>query len=129
MSSLVFLGRIAALARLSYCYEYRRSSEVCRFVCLSVGLSVTTMNSAKTAEPIVMLFGMLTRGPKKPSLDGGPDPPCEGAIFEGYDVEIFPHAASTVPIGPDVGISPHAVDQRSHWLATEAVECHIKFSQ
>jgi len=29
----------------------------------------------------------------------------------------------------DVGVSPHAVDQRSDWLAAEAIECHIEFSQ
>jgi len=29
---------------------------------------------------------------------------------------------STIATGPDVGISPHAVD----WLAAEAVECHIE---
>jgi len=29
----------------------------------------------------------------------------------------------------DVGISPHAVDQRCDWLAADAVECHIKFLQ
>ena len=28
--------------------------------------------------------------------------------------------------GDDVGISPHAVDQRSDWPASEAVECHFK---
>ena len=36
---------------------YRRTS----VVCLSVGLSVTTVSAAKAAEPIVMLFGVLTR--------------------------------------------------------------------
>jgi len=35
---------------------------------------------------------------------------------------------STIPSGPDVEISPHAVNQHSDWLATEAVECYIKFS-
>jgi len=34
---------------------------------------------------------------------------------------------STIPSGPDVGISPHAVDQYSGWLAAEAMECHIQF--
>jgi len=33
---------------------------------------------------------------------------------------------STIPSGPDVGISPHAVDQYSDWPAPEAVECHIE---
>jgi len=36
---------------------------------------------------------------------------------------------STVPSGCDVGVSPHAADQRSDWLAAEAVECHVKFSR
>ena len=35
---------------------------------------------------------------------------------------------STVPIGPDVRIFPHAVNQRSDWSAAEASECHVKFS-
>jgi len=39
-------------------------------VCLSVCLSVTTMSLAKAAEPIVMLFGMLTwMGPRNHILD------------------------------------------------------------
>jgi len=43
-------------------------------VCLSVGLSVTIMTSAKTAEPIEMLLGLWTRvGPRNHVLDGGPD--------------------------------------------------------
>ena len=38
--------------------------------------------------------------------------------------------SSTVPSGPDVGISPRAAEHRSNWLAAEAVECrHIKFSK
>jgi len=36
---------------------------------------------------------------------------------------------STIPDGPDVGISPYSIDQRFDWLAAEAVECHRKFSQ
>ena len=43
-------------------------------VCPSVGLSVTIVNSAKTAEPIEMSFGVWTRvGPRKHVLDGGAD--------------------------------------------------------
>jgi len=45
-------------------YCYRSSSVVCRSVCLSVCLSigrpVTLVNSAKTAEPIKMPFGLRT---------------------------------------------------------------------
>jgi len=33
-----------------------------------------------------------------------------------------------IPSGPDVEISSHADDQYYTWLATETVECHIKFS-
>jgi len=47
----------------------------------SVGLSVTIMRHAKTAEPINMPFGLWTRGPRNHVLDGGPDPPWEGAIL------------------------------------------------
>jgi len=36
---------------------------------------------------------------------------------------------SIVPSGCGVGISLHAVDQHSNWLASEAIECHIEFSQ
>jgi len=37
---------------------------------LSVGLSVTVMSPAKTAEPIEMLFGLWTRvGPRNRVLD------------------------------------------------------------
>ena len=36
---------------------------------------------------------------------------------------------SIVASGPDVGISVHAVDQHSNWLASEAIECHVEFSQ
>jgi len=33
---------------------------------------------------------------------------------------------STIPSGPDVEISPDAVDQHYDWLAVEAVECPMK---
>jgi len=46
---------------------YRRSS----VVCLSVGLSVTSVYPARTAEPIEMLFSVRTRlGLGKHVLDG-----------------------------------------------------------
>jgi len=39
---------------------------------------------AKTAETIEMPFGLSTRvGPENHILDGGPDPPCQAAMFEG----------------------------------------------
>jgi len=44
-----------------------------------VGHAVTC---AKTAEPIMMPFGLWARiGPRSHELNWGPDPPCEQAIF------------------------------------------------
>jgi len=49
---------------------------------LSVGLSVTIVSLAKTAEPIEMSFGLWTRvGSRNQILDGGPDSPWQGAIL------------------------------------------------
>ena len=51
---------------------------------LSVGLSVTTVSLAKTAEPIEMSFGVRNQvGPRNHVLDGGPGPDAlrEGAIL------------------------------------------------
>jgi len=59
---------------------------VCRSVCRSVRVSVTVVSPAKTVEPIKMPFGLWTRVcPGNRVLDGGrgPDPSCEGTIFEG----------------------------------------------
>jgi len=43
---------------------------------LSVCLSFTPVSPAKTAIPIEMSFGLMTRvGPRNHVLDGGPDPP------------------------------------------------------
>ena len=54
----------------------------------------------------------------------------EGALLREDDVGIFLLTLpSTVPSRSDVRISPHAVDQCSDWLAVEAVECRVKFSQ
>ena len=64
-------------------YCYRPSSMV---VSLSVGLSVTLVSPAKTAEPIKMPFGFRTRvGPGNHVLDGGPDPSQEEAILRGKE--------------------------------------------
>ena len=42
------------------------------------------MSPAETAELIEMPFGLRPRvGPGNHVLDGGPDPPCEGANFGG----------------------------------------------
>jgi len=60
---------------------YRPSSVICRSVCRSV---CHTSESCKTAELIEMPFGLRTRvGPGNHVLDGGPDPPWEGAILAG----------------------------------------------
>jgi len=61
-------------------YCYRPSSVVCR----CVGLSVTLVSPAKTAEPIKLPFGLRIRvGPGNRVLDGCPHPPWEGAILRG----------------------------------------------
>jgi len=62
---LLLLGHIAALA------THRVACSVGR----SVGLSIKTVSPARMAEPIVMMFGMLTWvGPRNHVLDGCPDP-------------------------------------------------------
>jgi len=49
-----------------------------------VGLTVTLVFPAKTAEPIEMPFGLRTRvGPGNYVLDGGPDLPIARGNFEG----------------------------------------------
>jgi len=50
---------------------------------LSVGLFVTLVSPAKTAEPIEMPSGLRTWSPRDHVLDGGSDPPWEGANFGG----------------------------------------------
>ena len=53
-------------------------------VAWSVGLSVTLVSPAKTAEPIEMPFGLWTQvGPRNHVLDEGPDPPMGRGNFEG----------------------------------------------
>ena len=45
------------------------------------------MNPAKTAEPIEMPSGMMSRvDPRNHVLDAGSRFPCEGAIFRGKDM-------------------------------------------
>ena len=54
---------------------------------LSVGLSVTVVNPAKTPEPIEIPFELRTRvGPGNHVLDGGPDPPWKGSILRGRPI-------------------------------------------
>jgi len=49
-----------------------------------VGLSVTIMSPAKTAEPIEIPYGLWTRVVQRNHIFyRGPDPPCEGAILMG----------------------------------------------
>jgi len=49
---------------------------------LSVGLSVTLVSPAKTAELIEIPFGLRTRvGSGNHVLDGGPDAPWQGATL------------------------------------------------
>ena len=65
-------------------YCYRLSSVVCRSVYGSVCWSVILVSPAKTAEPIEMPFGLMTRvGPGNRVLDGVQIPPWEGAILRG----------------------------------------------
>jgi len=60
-----------------------RSTVSC-VVCLSVGLSVTLVSPAKTAEPIEIPFVLRTWvGPRDHVLDGSSDPPWEWANFGG----------------------------------------------
>jgi len=62
----------------------RLAWSVCRLVRRSVGRPVTLVSSAKTAEPIEMLFELRTRvGPGNHVLHVGPDPPRERAILRG----------------------------------------------
>ena len=53
-------------------------------VCLSVGLSVTAVSPAKTAERIEIPFGLRTDvGPGNHVLDGVQIPHGKGQFFEG----------------------------------------------
>jgi len=97
-------------------------------VARTVGLSVTTV-SPKTAEPFEMTSGMWTWvGPRNYIFIGPRSLYGKGHVRGGWSLD-FPtrHQAPFSCSGPDVGISLHAVDQRSDWPATEAVECDIKF--
>jgi len=59
-------------------YSYRPSSVVCR--------SVTLVSPAKTDAPIELPFGLRTWvGLGNHVLDGGSDPPSEGANFWGEE--------------------------------------------
>ena len=95
-----------------------------------ISLSVTTISSAKMAELLEMPFRMWTQvDPTNYVLDGGPNIPREGAPLRGMTSRFSHTLPSTVLNGRDIRISPHALDQLSDWSATEALQCHIKFSQ
>jgi len=81
-------------------------------VAWSVRLSVyNDRQPCKRAEPVEIPFGMWTLvGQRNCVFGGGPDPPREGTLLRENDV----------------GISLHAVDQPSHWPATEGLEFHTK---
>jgi len=92
-------------------------------VCLTVGLSVTLVSSAKTAAPIEMTFGLRTRvGPESHELDGRPDPPWQGQFLgrashckvQGHSAVIFAKTAKLIdmPFGlwAWMGHSNHVVD-------------------
>ena len=69
-------------ADAAYCY--RPTSVVCPSACHSVGLSVTLVSPAKTAEPIKMPFGLRTRvGLGNDALDKGSDPLMERGNSDG----------------------------------------------
>ena len=71
-------------AYLDVAYCYRLTNVVRRSVGRFVGLSVTLVSPAKTAEPMEMPFGLrIWVGPWNHVLDGGADPPWEGTILSG----------------------------------------------
>jgi len=55
--------------------------------------------------------------------------PRERALLKEDDVKIVRMPLSAVTSGPDIGISPHAVDQYFDWTDAEPVKCHVKFFQ
>ena len=60
------------------------SLSVSRSVCQSVGLLNTFVSPSRTAEPIEMPFGLVTRvGPRNHVLDGVQISPQEGALLRG----------------------------------------------
>ena len=63
---------------LDVAYYYRPSIMVCLLVCRSV----TVVSPAKAVETIEMPFGLRIRvGPRNYALDGGSDPPWDGAVI------------------------------------------------
>jgi len=72
-------------------------------------------------------WGVDSGGPKELCIWWGPDPPSEGAFLRQMTLGFSCMLPSTVPSGPDIGISPHAVDQRSCWLSAEVWVSHWIF--
>jgi len=84
------------------------------------------VSPAKTAEPIEMHFGMWIKVGTRNCVFEGSRYPMAWGTFEGNDFSIFPKMPlSAILSGPDVGISPHAVDHGSNWLVAEAMDTLI----
>jgi len=72
---IIMLHHHTAHVDAAYCY---------RLVAWSVGLSLTVVSCAKTAEPTEMPFGLWAwMGPQNHILDGGSDSPWEEAMLRG----------------------------------------------
>jgi len=96
-------------------------------VCLSVCNDHEPSKNSWTAQDAIWVVD--SGGPKKLYIRWGSRSPLGRGTFEGM-TSVFSHMVlSTIPSGPDIGISLHAVNQHSDWLATEAAECRINFSQ
>jgi len=65
---------------------------------------------------------MDSGGPKEPCIRWGPDLPPEGTVWRGMMSEFSRMPLSTIPSGPDLGISPRVVDHRTDWPAAHAVK-------
>jgi len=88
LTKLLFLGRIAALTRRGLLPQTSRRSVLCSVCasCLPVYLLVTPVSSAKTDEPIAILFGIWSRvDPRNCVLDRNPDA-TGGSTFQGCPV-------------------------------------------
>jgi len=72
----------------------------------------STLSCAKTDEPIEMLYWMKTQvGPRKHVLDGGADPPREGAIFG--DCPGYCKALAVVTAAAAAASLPHSLQKGS----------------
>jgi len=80
----------------------------------SIGRTVLRTVAQKMGEPIE-IWVWTRLGPRNYILDGGPDLPREEVFLSGIKSGFSRMPLSTVLSGPDVWISPHAVDQRFSW--------------